>query len=300
MNRKKIRLSVEDRVFNIISYTLLFLMALVVFYPLYFIVIASFSDPSAVNNGETLFFPVDVSFAGYREIIKDASIWKGYRNTILYTVFGTLLGIGITIPAAYALSRKEMRMRGFFNKAFLFTMYFSGGLIPTYILVGKLGLYNTPYIIILLGCFNVWNFIVARSFYLTSIPEELFEAAVIDGSGHWKYFISVVLPLSKSIIAVISLYIAVFHWNQFFNALIYLSNTEYLPLQVVLRNILLSNQFDASNMDMSDLESMLEREKLGEYIKYAVIVVSSAPVLIAYPFLQKYFIKGVMIGAVKG
>lgn len=298
MKRRTRKKSAADWVFDVVNTLLLILVGVIIFYPLYFVLIASFSDPMAVNNGEVLFLPKGISFQGYSRIFQDTRIWTGYLNTIIYTVLGTILGVTITILAAFALSRKELLGKGFIMSLFLFTMYFGGGLIPMYLLVNQLGLYDTRLVIILLGSFGVWNLIVAKSFFQTNIPIELQEAANIDGCGTWRFFFCIALPISKAIVAVIALYIAVGYWNQYFNALIYLSDAKYQPLQIVLRNILISNQIVMD--DYANYADLAEREMLAEYMKYGVVVVSSLPVLAVYPFLQKYFVQGVVVGAVKG
>lgn len=296
--KRKIKQNWKDNLFDIVNTLLLLALGLVVFYPLYFILIASFSDPMAVNNGQVIFFPKGISLAGYERIFQDSRIWTGYFNTIVYTVAGTLLGVTITILAAYPLSRADFFGRKLFTAFFVFTMYFSGGLIPTFLLINQLNLYNTRAAVILLGCFSVWNLIVAKSFFQTSIPNELYEAASIDGCGNFKFFYAIALPLSKAVLAVISLYIGVSFWNQFFNPLIYLSDASLQPLQIVLRNILVSNQMIMD--DFTSYQDFAEREMLAEYIKYGVVIVSTLPVLVIYPFLQRYFVKGVTIGSVKG
>lgn len=298
IKKHHIRQTWQDNLFDVINTLLLILLGFVVFYPLYFVLIASFSDPMAVNGGEVLFLPKGISFVGYIRIFQDSRIWTGYLNTVIYTVGGTLLGVALTISAAYPLSRRDFWGRGFFTAFFVFTMYFSGGLIPTFLLVNDLGLYDTRSAIILLGCFGAWNLIVAKSFFQSSIPVELYEAASIDGCGNFRFFCSIVLPLSKAITAVIALYIGVSFWNQFFNPLIYLSDTNLQPLQIVLRNILVSNQMIID--DYTSYQDLAEREMFAEYIKYGVVVVSTLPILVIYPFLQRYFVRGVTIGAVKG
>lgn len=294
----KIKDNLQDRVFNVVSTVALAFLGLIVFYPLYFILIASFSDPMAVNNGDVLFWPIGISFAGYESIFQDSRIWTGYINTFIYTILGTLFGVTITILAAYPLSRKELKGRNFIMILFIITMYFGGGLVPTFLQINKYGLYNTMWVMVILGSVSAWNVIVARTFFQNNIPRELFEAASIDGCGEGRFFMVMVLPLSKAIIAVIALYIGVMHWNQYFNAMIYLSDAKLQPLQIILRNILISNQMvDVTSVDMANLA---ERTLLAEYIKYGVVVVSSLPILAVYPFLQKYFVKGVTIGALKG
>lgn len=287
-----------DIVFDLINNTLLFLILLSVIYPLYFIVIASFSDPVAVGSGDVLLKPMGITFEGYRRIFKDSSIWMGYKNSLLYAVLGTVLNIVLTMMLSYPLSRKDFSGRKALMLFLMITMYFSGGLIPTYLIVKKLGLVNNWLIMIILGAVSVYNVIITRSFIQGNIPEELYEAASIDGCSHFKYFAKIILPLSKPIIAVLVLYYGVSHWNQFFSAMIYLRNEKLYPLQLILRSILVKNQ--SQEMMMQEAGNMAEEQLMADLIKYGVIIVASLPVLAIYPFLQKYFVKGVMIGAVKG
>ena len=299
MKRKSYQQTCFDRAFDTVVMFLLALACLSVLYPLYFVAIASISDPTAVTSGEALLYPVRINFKSYEMIFKDQRIWTGYGNTVLYTFFGTIFGLAVTIPSGYALSRKDMIGRGIILKLMVFTMYFQGGLIPTYLVVQKLQLINTRYVLIILGSFSVFNLIIARTFFETNIPRELQEAADIDGCSTQRFFFSVVLPLSKAIVAVIALYYAVAHWNSFFNALIYVSEEKLYPLQLILRDILLSSQTLAAD-GMSDPETIREMERIALSIKYGIIIVASVPVLALYPFLQKYFVKGVMIGSIKG
>ena len=293
----KIRLSRADQVFDAVNYVILTLCLLVVAYPLYFIVIASVSDPTAVYAGRVVLWPASFTLEGYRRILDYASFFTGYRNTILYTLVGTVVNVAITIPGAYALSRKDLVGRNIMMMGITFTMIFSGGLIPTYLLVIQLNLYNTMWALILPAAVSSWNFIVARTFFQQTIPDELLEAATLDGAGNTQFFLRIVLPLSKSIIAVMVLFYAVNHWNSYFNALIYLKSAEKYPLQLVLRNILFENSLG----DMvEDASTLALQQRLGDLIKYGIIIASSLPLLILYPFLQRYFIQGVMIGAVKG
>ena len=293
----KIRLSRADQVFDAVNYVLLTLCLLLVAYPLYFIVIASVSDPTAVYAGRVVLWPASFTLEGYRRILDYASFFTGYRNTILYTLVGTAVNVAITIPGAYALSRKDLVGRNIMMMGITFTMIFSGGLIPTYLLVIQLNLYNTMWALILPAAVSSWNFIVARTFFQQTIPDELLEAATLDGAGNTQFFLRIVLPLSKSIIAVMVLFYAVNHWNSYFNALIYLKSAEKYPLQLVLRNILFENSLG----DMvEDASTLALQQRLGDLIKYGIIIASSLPLLILYPFLQRYFIQGVMIGAVKG
>ncbi|MDL2232715.1 carbohydrate ABC transporter permease [Ruminococcaceae bacterium OttesenSCG-928-L11] len=299
----KIRASASDRVFDIVNNAILILIILICVYPLYFVVIASISDPDAVNTGAVLFLPRGgngklLNFEGYMRVFQDYRIWRGYGNTLFYTACGTLLGVVSTVLAGYSLSRSDLAGRGFITGMFVFTMYFSGGLIPTYLVIKNLNLTNTPWVMILYGSVSVYNIIIAKSFFQNSLSEELQDAAFIDGCGNGKYFAFIVVPLSKAIIAVLTLYYAVGHWNTYFNALIYLNDEKLYPLQLILRDILIASQMVVSNV--TDMESIGEAQRIAASLKYAVIIVSTLPVLVMYPFLQRYFVKGVMIGAVKG
>lgn len=297
MKKREYKLSGE-KIFEIVNIFVLSLLLVIVLYPLYFIVIASFSDPSAVNTGNVWLFPKGASLEGYRRIFADDQIWSGYGNTVFYTVTGTLLNVVITMMIAYPLSRKTFRFRGIIMVYLLITMYFNGGLIPTFLTVQGLGLENTRAVMILMGAVNVFNVIIARSFIENNIPDELFEAATIDGCSHFKFFCSFVLPLSKAGLAVLTLYYGISHWNEYMNALLYLRDSKLYSLQLILRSILIENQMQESMV--ADMSSMLERAQAAELIKYGIVVVSSLPVLMIYPFLQKYFTKGTMIGSVKG
>ena len=269
------------------------IILIVTIYPLYYVLIASFSDPARVLRGEVVLFPIGFSFKGYLSVFQDGRIMKGLVNTTIYSVLGTLVNLVVTLPAAYALSRREFKLRKIINIYFVFTMFFNGGIIATYIVLKNVGLVNTRLIFIVGFCFSVYNMIITRTFFENSIPEQLRDAARLDGCGHFRYFMSIVLPLSKAIIAVIALYYFVWHWNDFFTGLVYTSKEELLPMQNVLRKIILSNQ---TNLSGSVSFTQLS---LQEQIKYASIVVATIPLVVIYPFLQKYFDKGVMIGAVK-
>lgn len=285
-----------DKMFDIVNYGLLGLIALCVLYPLYFIIIASFSDPVAINNGRVGFWPVGFNTTGYEKIFENMKIWRSYSNTIFYTVAGTGINIVLTMMLAYPLSRKKFFAKTPLMIFVMFTMYFQGGLIPTYLWINDLNLYNTPWVMVLLPAINVFNLIIAINFIKNNIPEELYEAAAIDGCSHIKFFARIVLPLSKTIIVVLVLYYGVAHWNEFMNGLIYLRDEGLYPLQLTLRNILLQNQASG----LGDVDSIIEQQKAAELIKYGVIIVSTLPVLVIYPFLQKHFEKGVMVGSVKG
>ena len=296
-NTRKPR-STGDRVFDWCVYILLALVLVIILYPLYFVLIASFSDPLEVIAGNVSFLPVRANLESYRLVFKNSQVMTGYRNTILYTLAGTSLNILMSICAAYPLSRRDMPFRGFFMFLFVFTMFFGGGLIPTYLLVNNLHMVNTVWSLLIPGAMSVYNMIITRTFFMNSIPQELLEASQIDGCSDARYFFSILLPLSQAVISVISLYYAVGHWNAYFNALIYIRKTELQPLQLILRNILLATRVSLNEFEDPDL---LEGKIGLEYLlKYALIVVSSAPIIALYPFVQKFFMKGVMLGSVKG
>ncbi len=300
----KIKETTQDRIFSMITLILIMAIIIIVAYPLYFVLVASVSSPAVVNSGDLLLYPKGFSLIGYNNILGNTKLWAGYANTLFYTVMGTLVGVSITILAGYAFSRSDLPGRNLLMGIFVFTMYFSGGLVPLYLVVKQLNLINTRTIIILLGSVSVYNIIIARSFFASSIPKELQEAAFVDGCTNQRFFFEIVVPISKPIIAVITLYCAIAYWNSFFNAMIYLNDTDKYPLQLVLREILLSFQMmqqqAANGGGVVDAETLAEMNTLVEVVKYGVIVVATVPVLIIYPFIQKYFVKGVMIGAVKG
>ena len=286
-----------DKTFDIMNYVVLTICFLVVAYPLYFVVIASISDPVDVNAGRVILYPVKTTMDGYRRILEYKSFFTGYRNTLVYTGVGTLVNMLLTVPAAYALSRKDLVGRNFFMMMIAFTMIFSAGLIPTYLHIRDLGLIDTMWALILPGAVSTWNLIVARTFFQPSIPDDLLEAAQLDGATNAQFFAQIVLPLSKSILAVLVLFYAVGHWNTYSNALYYIISDDKRPLQLVLRSILFENTMGDMVEDASNLAA---QQRLGDLIKYGIIIASSLPLMILYPFLQRYFIQGVMIGAVKG
>lgn len=295
----------SDKAFDTFNGFLLLLLVLCMLYPLYFVVIASFSDPKAVVTGTVFLWPKGFILDGYKAVFQNRDIWNGYRNSIIYTIAGTLFALFMTIPAAYALSKKDLKLRGLVTTYFLITMFFSGGLLPSYLTVKNLKLLDKPYTLIILGAFSVYNMIVARTYFTNSIPNSLYEAAEIDGCSEFRKFVQIALPLAKPIIAVIALYYAVAKWNDYFTALVYIRNRDFMPLQLVLKNILLESSTRLSTVDTSllDSEELLHLTKqayIAEAMKYCVILVSSLPMLIAYPFVQKYFVKGVMIGSIKG
>ena len=288
-----------DRVIDIAVFALIAVVTVAVIYPLWFVVIASFSSPTAVAAGEVVLLPKDFSLSGYAQILADNRIWQGYGNSLLYSVVGTAIALVVTIPAAFALSRPEFRHRRAILLFFAITMFFSGGLIPTYLLFKSLGILNTMWVYLLPGAVGVFNLIIARSFFETSIPEELHDAARIDGLSYFGYFFRVVLPLSSAIIAVIGLYYFVGLWNNYFTGLVFIRDQNLLPLQNVLQSILLANQASIGQNQATGLNAQ-QLQQIAEQIKFGVIIVSTLPLLILYPFLQRYFNKGVMIGAVKG
>ncbi len=299
-----IKESRSDRIFLLLNYVYLAIALVCVLYPLIYIVSASISSPTYVSSGEMWLFPKGITFEGYQRVFENQSIWQGYANTILYTVVGTLVNLLVTIPAAYALSRSDFVGRGFFMAMFLVTMFFSGGLIPTYLLVKNLGLVNTMWALILPGAASVWNIIVARTFFQSTIPKELQEAAHIDGCTNLRLFWKIVIPLSAPIIAVMALFYGVGHWNSYFNALVYLNDESKYPLQMVLRQILVLQEMTGSGIGSATsgeaAMAMNARADSAALLKYAVIIVSTLPIIAIYPFLQRYFVQGVMIGSVKG
>ena len=295
----------SDKTFTVVNYTLLAILTLIILYPLYFTVIASISEPYEVVSGNVVLWPKGFTLESYAQIFHNEEIWTGFRNSTLYTVFGTMMSLILTIPAAYALSKKNLWGRGIITTYFVIIMYFSGGLLPTYLVVRDLWLLNQPYTLIIIGSFSVYNMVVARTYYQSSIPESLYEAAEIDGCSGFGQFFRIAVPLSKPIIAVIALYYAVGRWNDFYNSLVYITNADYYSLQQILRNILLESQnaLSAVNGDTMSSEQMayfMRRAYLAEAMKYAIIFVSSLPMLLIYPLVQKHFVKGVMVGSVKG
>ncbi len=294
-----VKLSSGDRVFGIVNGILLAIVTLLIVYPIYFIIVASVSDPTYVNLGQTLFWPKGLNISGYQKIFEYSEITTGYLNSIFYTVLGTCINLLVCIPTAFSLSRKELVGRGWINAFFVVTMYFSGGLVPGYLLIKNLGMINTVWALVLPGALNVYNMIVCRSFFMSNISDELFEATKIDGGSYTSFFFKVVLPLSKSIIAVMVLYHALVHWNSYLSALYYIRDTDKYPLQLILRNLTASLSVD-SIQDAMDSAAISEKMKASQTVRYAVIIVASIPVFLMYPFVQKYFVKGVMVGSVKG
>ncbi len=297
MNRTRLYETGGDKIFNIINHSILIISLLLVLYPIIFVLSASVSSPHAVMTGKVWLFPVDFSLDGYKAVFEEKDIWVGYGNSIYYTVFGTIISVIVTVMAAYPLSRKDFVGRNVIMFAFTFTMLFNGGMIPTFLVVRQLGLINTRWALLLPGAMAVWNVIITRTFFQNNIPDELLEASRIDGCKNISFILKIVLPLSGPVIAVISLFYAVNQWNEFFSALIYLQDSKLYPLQIILRRILIQNHDQGMIDSMEDQEM---REFLNELLKYALIVVASIPVLVIYPFAQKYFVKGIMVGALKG
>ena len=299
-----VKRGLDDKIFDTINTVLMFIVLVVVLYPLYFVVIASISEPYEVVRGNILFLPKGFTLESYQHVLRNNDVWTGYRNTIIYTISGTIISLFLTLTSAYALSKKRLPGRSFLTWVFLFIMYFNGGLVPTFLLVRSIGLLNQPHTLIILGAFSVWNFIVTRTYFQSSIPEEICESAEIDGAGPLRTFVTIVLPLSAPIIAVMTLFYAVAQWNSFFNALIYISNRDYFPLQLILRNILIVGQTALSSIsegaDASEIEAMARLLQVAQSMRYSLIMIASLPLLIAYTFVQKYFIKGIMIGSLKG
>jgi len=297
-SKQKITLSKDDKIFYSVINVMLSLIVIMILYPLIFIISSSFSSPDAVSSGRVFLWPVDFSLEGYKAVLSNKSIIIGYRNTIFYTISGTFINVIVTLIAAYPLARRNLPYKGILMFLFTFTMLFSGGMIPTYILIKDLKMINTPWAMIIPGAISVYNMIIARTFIMNNIPDELLEASQLDGCSDTRFFFKIVLPLSKAVIAVITLYYAVGHWNSYFSAFLYLNNKNLYPLQIILRDILIASQFNPE--DIIDPEIMSAKIGLADLLKYSLIIVSSLPIIAFYPFIQKYFIKGVMIGSLKG
>ena len=289
----------SDRLYTFALYAICIIVLIVIMYPLYFVIIASISTPAYVTLGKVWLVPKGITHLGYREIFRDQRIWIGYRNTILYSVTGTILTLAVVLPAAYAMSRKKLMIRNPLMIFFVITMFFNGGMIPTYLVVLRLGLVDKIWALLLPVAFNAFYMIIARTFFASTIPLELYDTAEIDGCSQFQVFIKIVLPLSNAIIAVIGLYSLVGHWNSYFPALMYIRRSSLKPLQIILRDILIRNQMsDRLSATYSSIDE--ELQQIADTIKYGVIIVSTLPIMAFYPFLQKYFAKGVMIGALKG
>jgi putative aldouronate transport system permease protein len=298
-----IKPSKRDRIFLICIYTYVAIALLLVAYPILYIISASISDPKMVASGEMWLFPKGITFKGYEIVFQNSKIWTGYGNTILYTLLGTTINLVVTMPAAYALSRKDFVGRGFFMGMFMVTMFIGGGLVPTYMLVKELGMVNTMWALVIPGAASIWNIIVSRTFFANSIPAELQDAAQIDGATNIRLFLRIVLPLSMPIIAVMALFYGVGHWNSYFGAMIYLNDDAKYPLQLVLRQILVLQEMQSQVggiIDATAAAAQNNKAEIASLVKYGVIIVSTLPIIAVYPFLQRYFVQGVMIGSVKG
>ncbi len=290
--------SFPDKVFNVTITIITFIFIILCAYPLIYVVSASFSDPMDIFAGKVWLLPSSPTLKGYKTVLDYPDVWIGYGNSVFYTVFGTLINVFMTVLAAYPLSRKDLKYRKPIIMLFTFTMLFNAGMIPNYLLVRDLHLLNTRWALLIPGAISVYNMIIVRTFFMSNIPDELLESARLDGCSDFRFLLNIVLPLSGAVIAVITLYYAVGHWNQYFNAVLYLTDKNTYPLQVFLRNILLENSIN--DLSAGSVANESERTYLNELLKYSLIVVASAPLLAVYPFIQKYFVKGVMIGAVKG
>lgn len=299
--RKKVSLS--NRIFNIFNTVFWIVVMFIVLYPLYLVCISSISDPDAIMRGEVIWKPVDISFIGYKAVFKNTEIWRSYANSIFYVFTGVALSIVVTLLAAYALSRPKLLGKKVINMYVVITMFINGGLIPTFLTVRNLGLYNTRTFLIIHGCITVWNLMVARTYMQNSIPEELYEAAALDGATHFQYFFKVVMPLSKTIMGVLAVYYGVAKWNDYFTGLVYIRDRKLLPLQTVLKEILASLQVNISDIIIEAAEDVASVEaaiRIAQVSKYCIMIVSTVPVVILYLFVQKYFEKGIMIGSLKG
>ncbi len=292
----------SDVIYDTILFILLSLVFLVVAYPLYFVIISSVSDPIAVSNGEVTFYPIGFTLDGYREVFKTNTVVRGFLNSLLYTVCGVSVNLLVTLPTGYALSRKDFALKKFVTFFYMLTMFIGGGMMPTYLIVKQTGLLNSMWALIIPGAMGVYNMIVAKTFFSTNIPLELMEAARLDGCGNTRFFFHIVLPLSGAITAILVLYYGQGHWNSYFSALLYINDREKWPLQLELRNILLLNTNTMTKEFITEemRKEQARREALANMMKYSLIIISSIPMLIVYPFVQKHYVKGVMIGSVKG
>lgn len=287
-----------DKLFMVILYIILSLALVVCLYPLIYVLSASFSSASAVISGKVWLYPVEPTLMGYEAVFKNQQLMTGFGNSFFYMIVGTCINLFMTMCCAYPLSRKEFYGRGLFTGIFVFTMYFGGGLVPTYMVIKQLGMLDTRWVMLIPTALSIWNVILCKTYLQTTIPDMLYEAAELDGCTDIGFMARIVVPLSAPILAVLALYYGVGHWNSYFHAMIYLNSPKLFPLQIVLRNILILGEIDPTMI--KDVDALVKKQGLAELLKYAVIVVSSVPVLIIYPFVQKYFVKGVMIGAIKG
>ena len=302
MKTKAVKRCREDVIFDTVIFIILTLILFIVAYPLYWVIISSFSDPTAVSAGKVLLRPMGFTLKGYAEVFKNSQVMRGFFNSIVITFVGVCVNLAVTLPTAYALSRDNFSGKKPITVFYMITMFFGGGMIPTYLVVKNMQLLNTIWALVLPGCLSVYNMIVARTFFKSNISEELYEAGEIDGCTQSRFFFQIALPLSKAIIAIMVLYYGVGHWNSYFSALLYISDQDKYPLQLVLRNILITNQTALSQTATTAAAraALQEQQHLIDVMKYSLIIISSVPVLIMYPLVQKHFVKGVMIGSVKG
>lgn len=302
MKTKPVKRCREDVIFDTVIFIILTLILFVVAYPLYWVIISSFSDPTAVSAGKVLLRPMGFTLKGYAEVFKNSQVMRGFFNSIVITFVGVCVNLAVTLPTAYALSRDNFSGKKPITVFYMITMFFGGGMIPTYLVVKNMQLLNTIWALVLPGCLSVYNMIVARTFFKSNISEELYEAGEIDGCTQSRFFFQIALPLSKAIIAIMVLYYGVGHWNSYFSALLYISDQDKYPLQLVLRNILITNQpaLSQTATTAAARAALQEQQQLIDVMKYSLIIISSVPVLIMYPLVQKHFVKGVMIGSVKG
>ena len=289
--------SLEDKLLLLVGYILLGLFVVAIVLPMVYIVIASFMDPITLQNTGITFDFSKWTTTAYERVLSDKMIWSGFGNAVIYSVVFTVISVFITLLAAYPMSRKDFKGRGFFNVIFVITMFFGGGLIPTYLLISNLGLLDTMWAVVLPGAFSVWNMIIART-YFQNVPSELREAAEMDGANEIVYFFRILIPVCTPVITVLALWQFVGMWNSYFDAMVYINDAAKQPLQLVLRSILIQNQPESGMI--ADMQSTAERARLAELLKYATIIISSLPLLVMYPFFQKYFDSGIMVGSVKG
>ncbi|GHV88431.1 sugar ABC transporter permease [Spirochaetia bacterium] len=302
LSRTATRRPLEDRIYDRVVFVILTLVFIVVAYPLYFVIISSISDPVKVASGQVIFLPDGFTLDGYKKVFETKTVMRGFLNSIYYTVLGVFINLAVTLPTAYALSRNDFYGRKVVSIFYIITMFISGGLIPTYLVIRSLGMLDSVWALVIPGALGVYNMMVARTFFKTNIPGELLDAARIDGCNDTRFFFSIVLPISSAIVAILVLWCAVGHWNSYFSALLYISSRERQPLQMELRYILLQNTASGNNVQMS-AEAFRERERLEalkELMKYSLIVIANIPVMVLYPFIQKHFVKGVTVGSLKG
>lgn len=303
VKKKELRTS-SEAVFDICNSAFLIIIMLICFFPIYYTIIASFSDPNSVIRGEVTFWIRGFTLESYKEVFKYKSVLSGYRNTIIYTALGTIYALFLLIPASYALSKKHLVGRKLLIGFFMFTVYFGGGMIPSYLLLKDMNMLNNPIVLFVPGAFGVYNMLITRTFFESNFSESLAEAARIDGAGEMRIFMQIALPLSGAIVSVMALYIGVGLWNSYFSALLYIQDAKYYPLQLIMYQILNSTSF--TSMDMKDLlgpeqkEAIIRHQRTAMTMRYSLVILANIPVFVAYPFVQKYFVKGVMIGAVKG